>query len=161
MVIEACKNLKCKNKWIINCVGNFSDKVLLNSLKSLLKKYKLENNIFFLGSRLDVSKELKSSDIGILVSTEEGFSNSLLEYLSYSLPVIATDVGGNSEIVKNGVNGFLIKSNDSAHFSQVLTNLVDDNNLRFIFSKSGHKLASNNYSLDKCVTKYLEFYRSI
>lgn len=161
MVVEACKNMKCKNKWRINCVGNFSDEVLLNSLQNLIKKYKLHQNIFFLGSMLDVSDELESSDIGILVSTEEGLSNSLLEYLSYSLPVIATDVGGNSEIVQNEVNGFLVKSNDSVHFSKVLSNLIDDNNLRYVFSRNGHKLVSKKYNLDNCVKEYLKFYRSI
>lgn len=161
MVVEACKNMKCKNKWRINCVGNFSDEVLLNSLKNLIKKYKLHKNIFFLGSMLDVSDELESSDIGILVSTEEGLSNSLLEYLSYSLPVIATDVGGNSEIVQNEVNGFLVKSNDSVHFSKVLSNLIDDNNLRYVFSRNGHKLVSKKYNLDNCVKEYFKFYRSI
>ena len=153
--------MKCKNKWRINCVGNFSDEVLLNSLKNLIKKYKLHKNIFFLGSMLDVSDELESSDIGILVSTEEGLSNSLLEYLSYSLPVIATDVGGNSEIVQNEVNGFLVKSNDSVHFSKVLSNLIDDNNLRYVFSRNGHKLVSKKYNLDNCVKEYFKFYRSI
>ena len=55
---------------------------------------------------------MNNSDIGILPSNEEGFSNSILEYMAKKLPVIATDVGGNSEVIKHGYNGYIVKKGD-------------------------------------------------
>ena len=92
--------------------GAFSDKQLFLRLKNLVKTNKLEKKILFLGQVKNTTKILNNSDIGILTSNEEGFSNSLLEYYSHSLPVIATEVGGNSEIVRNSYNGFLIKMDE-------------------------------------------------
>ena len=84
----------------------------------------------FCGKVLDTNHYLKKSDIGILCSNEEGLSNALIEYISYKLPVLATDVGGNSEIVKNNFNGFLVEKNNPELFAKKLEELINNKKLR-------------------------------
>ncbi len=68
------------------------------------------NNVFFLGHRTDVSKLLKISNLLIATSIREGFGINLVESLASKIPVIAVDNRGHREIIKNGVNGFIIKN---------------------------------------------------
>ena len=145
MVINACKLVKSKKKWIIIFAGAFPDKHLFLRLKNLVKTHKLEKKILFLGQVKNTTKILNNSDIGILTSNEEGFSNSLLEYYSHSLPVIATEVGGNSEIVRNRYNGFLIKKMDENNFAKYLSILIENYKLRLDLAKNGHHLISKKF----------------
>ena len=62
---------------------------------------------------------MNESDIGILASDEEGFSNAILEYMSYKLPVIATDVGGNSEAINHGYTGYIVRKGDYKNFFKI------------------------------------------
>ena len=76
-----------------------------------IKRYKLEKKVRVYSIANNTNKFLQKADIGVLCSKEEGFSNSILEYMAPSLPVIATDVGGNTGAVKNNHNGFIIPLN--------------------------------------------------
>ena len=91
-MIEACKDLK-KLDFQINIVGD-GDKKYTKELQNLILKYNIEDKFNFYGKCKDLNELLNESDIGILSSNEEGFSNSILEYMAKKLPVIATDVGG-------------------------------------------------------------------
>ena len=82
----------------------------------------MKDKFKFYGKCKDLKKILNESDIGILSSSEEGFSNSILEYMAKKLPVIATDVGGNSEVVKHGYNGYIVKKGDYKNFAKFLKN---------------------------------------
>ena len=97
--------------WRLSLIGNHTDKQLVHSLINLTIKFKLKKQ-FFLLNKKNINSYLKNADIGILSSNEEGFSNSLLEYMSFSLPVVATDVGGNSDVVNDNSDGFFVKKND-------------------------------------------------
>ena len=96
-------------------VGNDTDKII----GQLKNKIKPENRkkIDFIKKTIKISKFLENSDIGILTSNEEGLSNSILEYMSYGLPVLATKVGGNVEQVFNNKNGFLVGKDDDLKLS--------------------------------------------
>ena len=99
-------------------------------LKNISNKLKLKNKIYFHDSTPNVKKFLKNSDIGILVSDEEGFSNTILEYMSFGLPVLATNVCGIPEAIKNGVNGFLIQKNNPKQLTENIIKLSTNVNLR-------------------------------
>jgi len=79
-----------------------------DTLVEFTKELKLEESVFFLGYVENPYPYIKDSDILLLTSLYEGFSNVILESLSLSIPVVATNSpGGNSEIIINGINGFL------------------------------------------------------
>ena len=86
----------------------------------------LQPNFLFLGSRQNVSEILACCDMAVLPSQAEGFSNALLEYMAMGLPTVATDVGGNSEVIENGLNGLLVKPNDPATLADAISSLLAD-----------------------------------
>ena len=112
-------------KWKLLCVGN--DTGIKDSLKKLAYELKIEKNILFFGS-LDNPFELMSvSDIGVLASHEEGFSNSIIEYMSSSLAVIATNVGGNKYALNFDECGKIIDVKDIKKLSEEIKLFLDKN----------------------------------
>lgn len=82
-------------------------------LEELRGSLQLTDKVLFVGQRLDVYPILKRSDIFCLLSRSEGMSNAILEAMAARLPVIATNVGGNAELVEDGQTGFLVPSENS------------------------------------------------
>ena len=102
-----------------------------------------------------------NADIGILTSNEEGLSNSILEYMSYSLPVIATRVGGNVEQILNNKNGFLVEKNDDIKLSQRLEELIKNKLMRKKFGRVSKKIVKEKFSLETSFKKYKKIYSEI
>ena len=122
LLINACSKIKSIENFRIDLVGD-GERSYKNELKKLIKKNDLTNKIIFHGKVRNYRDIVKYSDIGLLTSDEEGFSNAILEYMSFSLPVIATKVGGNTEIIDHNQNGFLVEKNDCndlAKYSKIL-----------------------------------------
>ncbi len=69
---------------------------------------------------------LSVSDIGVLTSKAEGFSNSILEYMAAALPVVATDVGGAAEAIVPGETGYLVASGDDEQMAERIISLLRD-----------------------------------
>ena len=102
---------------------------------------------------------LKKADVGVLTSDEEGFSNSVLEYMSFSLPVVATNVGGNSEVIDENFNGFLVKKNNFNELSIKLNLLLNNYNLRIKLGRNGNEKINKNFSIESSANKYKEIYK--
>lgn len=77
-----------------------------------------------------LEKSYQSADIFVLTSLSEGMPAVILEAMGCGLPVVASDVGGNNELVEEGVNGYLFKGDDVDALAQYLVRLIDDGNLR-------------------------------
>ena len=82
------------------------------SLESLSERLGIKENIIFTGNREDIKDMLYLSDISVISSIREGFSNVVLESMACGKPLVATDVGGNNEIIIDGENGFIVPSKD-------------------------------------------------
>ena len=97
--------------------------------------------------------------IGISSSDEEGFSNSILEFLSFGKPVIATRVGGNLDVINNK-NGFLIDKNDHYQLFNIMKYLISN---KKIIKKLGIQALkdSKKYDFNKMIQNYTELYESI
>jgi glycosyltransferase involved in cell wall biosynthesis len=87
-------------------------------LQSLAKQFGITENTRFLGPYNNVAEILPACDVGVLCSRWEGFPNSIMEYMACGLPVVATDVGGVSELVQSGVTGFLVQPDAVAQMAQ-------------------------------------------
>lgn len=103
-----------------------------DNLRSLSIKLELENRVKFLGSvsQSDVLRYLRAADIFVLNSTYEGLPHIVLEAMSVDTPVIATRVGGISEIIEDGVNGVLIELNNKAQLKEAIEQMLKDEGLR-------------------------------
>lgn len=94
-----------KDSYKLTFVG---DGETLQTNKELVSKYGLNHNIKFVGFKDDISDELINNDVYILSTHYEGLPISIIEAMSYGLPIIASDIGGNNELIKNKENGFLV-----------------------------------------------------
>ena len=91
----------------------------------------------------------------------EGISNSILEAMATGLPVVATRVGGNPELVMEGVNGFLVASGDADAMAQALHRYCTDGDLRRRHATASRQRALNEFSIDAMVDRYVALYDSL
>ena len=94
---------------------------------------------------------LRAADIGMLCSHEEGFSNALLECMAASLPVVATDVGGNAEAVVDRETGLLVPSQAPDQLAQAILELARSPDLRLRFGAAGRSRVETLFSLRSSV----------
>jgi len=118
------------------------------------------NNITFTGFVENVGDYLALFDIFILPSFREGIGSILIDAMQKKLPIIASDVGGVSEIVKDKINGYLIKHGDKDNLKEKILFLKDNPLIRDSMSKEGKKIASPLTSRNMCL-KYINIYRKM
>lgn len=110
------------------------------------------------GPRDDVATLMQSFDLFVLPSLAEGISNTLLEAMSCGLPVIATAVGGNPELVKDGKTGTLIPAGNSNALSKALERYVRDKSLRESQGHAARMRAEEHFSITAMVESYVAVY---
>ena len=103
----------------------------------------------------NVQERVRNSDIYISTSLFEGTSNSIMEALNWSLPVVTTDVGDNSYLVRDKENGFLHAIGDADGMAKSLSILLDSADLRNTYGAMSHKILKENYSLEAFEERYL------
>ena len=112
----------------------------------------------FLGDRADVPALLPGMDIFALSSRTEGYSIALLEACATGLAVVATDVGGNGEIIRDRVTGLLVDQGNLAAFSDALGRLAESESLRAQYGKDARDWATANASLETMAARYERMY---
>ena len=153
MILKALSLIPTKYEWNLNLIGK-TDRTVFENLNKIIKENNLINKVFFHGQQENPDTFLLSSDIALLTSDEEGFSNSILEYLNCSLPVIATNVGGNSESIRNNINGFLVSKGNYKELSEKIIYLFDNPNIRKRMGEEGYRIVSQYFTIDKCIKEY-------
>lgn len=153
-LIEGLSLIKDKlpDDWALLCVGR-NDGIQAD-LIAKAEKAGIAGHIQFLGSRDDIPALLHASDIGLLNSHEEGFSNAILEAMSAGLPMIVTDVGGNAEAVIDGENGYVVPAKDPESWSQALLKLLDNPQV----GKNNRQRVCETFSMEKCLDGYEDLY---
>jgi glycosyltransferase involved in cell wall biosynthesis len=121
-------------------------------LESLIKKYGLEKNIILAGRVPDASRLLKAFDIYLCSSVKEGLSYTLIEAMQAGLPIVATRVGGNTELVEDSKSGLIAKPADPEDLADKISILIK--NLSFCEKLS--IAADRSASADFCVDRMLE-----
>ena len=111
------------------------DKVHTLELKELIKLNRLENNIVFLGHKEEPLDFLKDMDCFILPSLDEGVPKSVIESICMGVPVIATNVGGTSEIINNSITGLVVEPGSEAELYVAINEFLE-NKIKFIESAS-------------------------
>jgi sugar transferase (PEP-CTERM/EpsH1 system associated) len=110
------------------------------------------------GERRDVAGWMRGLDCFVLPSLAEGVSNTILEAMATGLPVIATDVGGNAELVEEGVTGLLVPARDTAAMAQRIIALADDAATCGRFGAAGRLAAEQRFALPVMVAGYQGLY---
>ncbi len=109
----------------------------------------LAEHVVFLGFRLDVPALLSEISVSVLPTLSEGLSNSLLEAMAAGVPVVATSVGGNPEIVDGGQTGLLVPPRDSEALALAIAQLLDQPQLGKRFGLAGKERVSKRFALDR------------
>ena len=150
------KIIKNRGDVYVYLVGE--DRGIRPRLERLLRQLDLSKKVWFLGYRDNVPEILMAMDIFVLASHEEGFSNALLEAMVAGLPVVATDVGGNREALKNGDVGILVPSHNPEALAAGLSELLDNSNRRRILAASAKTRVADHYSVTKMIEAHLHLY---
>lgn len=138
--------------WKLLCVGK--DAGMGNELKKLTQQLGLYECVEWLGERADIIALLSHADLGILCSHEEGFSNSILESMAMGLPLVVTDVGGNSEAVIDGSNGLVVPPKNPKQLSRAILTLANNPERRNQMGIAARARAKLHFSLENCVNDY-------
>lgn len=145
-----------KDSYELTFVGNGET---LQYNKKLVSQYGLTNNVKFVGFKDDISEYLINNDIYILSTHYEGLPISIIEAMSYGLPVLATNVGGNSELVENNINGFLFTS--KSELIDKLTFIINNPGIIKKMGKQSYRIFSDKYYLSSCLNKVNNAYAKL
>ena len=116
---------------------------------------KIRINFYGWKKREDLYRMYRDADLFVFPSRDEGMPNVILEAMASGLPVIATRIPGNEELVADGVNGFLVHKDDPDELRRALEKLINDQELRRKMALKGKEKVMN-YSWDKIVSEYIK-----
>lgn len=135
---------------------------LKGSLETLARALGLQDRVRFLGLRTDIPALMQAADAFVLSSFYEGLPTVLLEAAASSLPVVATAVGGNSEVVIAGDTGYLVPPRNPAALADAMQRLMDLSPAdRSWMGEKGRKWVTQNFSLDRIVERWDGIYREL
>ncbi len=129
-----------------------------NMLKQLAKDLGLDGRVHFVGSVANVYAYLKHIDIGVLCSDREGLSNSIMEYMASSLPVVATSVGGNVELVCD-MNGIIVPPGDVISLGKALVQLAQNPERRSFMGQASRERILKNYTWGVIIEQLQKYYQ--
>ncbi|MEQ4679660.1 glycosyltransferase family 4 protein [Providencia rettgeri] len=155
-LLKSLKKIASLN-WTLTLVGKGP---LETKVKKLAEQLNINHKINFLGERHDVSKLLSTSDLFILPSNWEGLPRSIIEAMSFSLPIIASDVGGVNEMVSSS-NGFLIPRGDIEKMSTALKILIENHDIRVQMGNSSREIYCNSFNFQQMLDKTYNLYHQI
>jgi glycosyltransferase involved in cell wall biosynthesis len=173
-VINARKNLLCLLKAILklkkkidglklDVIGGFKDESYKNLIFSFIKDNNLEDDVNFLGwkSQSELLELYKEVDLFVLPSLQESLPVSIAEAMAAGRPVIATDVGGISEMITCEKSGFIFKSNDTEELKNYLFKFCNDNGAYSYFAKFAREEAMRKFHPKNVAFQTIEFYKEI
>lgn len=131
------------------------------SLRSRARELGVENRVVFAGFRPDIERFYPVMDVSVLTSLSEGLSMTVLESMSFGLPVVATRVGGNPEIVRDGESGFLVPPRDPAAFARRVVELLSNPGLREGMGRAGRRVVEREFTLSATAARYEEVYEEV
>lgn len=134
---------------------------LVESMQTLAGELGVRERTFFVGRCEHINELLAVSDVCVLSSIAEGFSNAILEYMGAARPVVVTDVGGAREAVREGVSGFVVPPGDSKAMAQRIVQLLNDPEVAFSMGRAGQKIIETEFSLGAQLRQTEELYERL
>jgi len=134
-----------------------------SELEEQSKKLKVSSLVSISGvlSHKDLLSRLQNSDICLIPSLFEGFGIVALEAMVLGVPVIASDIGGLSEIISNEVTGLLVPPGDSCALASACRRLIENPDLKQFISNNAREMVLKKYSMDSIGPQWLDMYRML
>ncbi len=134
-----------------------------DELRRIIGGFKLPHKVFFEGNvpSSEAINYLPLFSMSVLCSVTEGLSQSLLEAMYMGVPVIGTRASGNTDVIKNGINGFLFENGDLIDLAGKITELDEDKLLWHRMSSEGRRTVKNSFTIEKTVSNYENFFTAL
>jgi len=145
-------------KWILVLLGEGE---LEEELKDQAKELSILDDVLFAGFQDNVQDWLGASDLMVSATLSEGLSNALIEATATGLPIIATNVGGNPEVVEHEFNGLLVESEDSSALCHAIEKIVSNEKKYAAMSKNSRIKAERDFSNDIMVNRLEMLYKKL
>ncbi len=150
-------------------VADFPDAVFLwagegeleGELRQLAIQWELAGNIRFLGYRLDVPSLLEALDMFVLPSVEEGMPNALLEAMAKKVPVVATDVGGNPEVVEHERSGILVPPQNASALAGGMMRILRQPSVAASMAEAGARRVRDRFRIEVMIQEIEQLYRDL
>jgi len=139
-------------------VGDGSDRA---NIERAISEFGIAGSVLLPGMQDDIVPWLTAMDVFCLASITEGTSISMLEACAVGLPAVATDVGGNGEVIGNGVTGLLVPRGDEVGFAEALRKLAGDDVLRRRMGEAAGARMREKYSRENMIEQYSQLYRDV
>jgi len=161
LLLEVARKVQISySEWTFHLVGKDFEDDYSKKINTLILDYNLENNVFIYGSKQDIKNILEQSTIGILTSQSEGLPVALLEYGLQEKAVVVTNVGEIPSLIQDGINGFIVDTDESQLFYDSLVKLMENDILRANFGKALQMTIINNYSEKTLMHQYLDWLKN-
>jgi len=141
--------------------GDVLEPDYFRELQTLVRDLDLVNHVRFDGGVTNQRQHLAEADIFVLPSRSEGFSNAIIEAMASSLPVVATDVGGNGEAVKDGVTGFLVPPEDPDALATTILRLLSDPIQAKAMGAAGRNVVAERFTTEAMMNQIAGAYRKL
>lgn len=148
---------KYTNAWLV-IVGAGEQRDMLHNLAVSLG---IIDRVIFTGQIANVVPIIQEFTVGVLCSESEGFSNSILEYMNLGKPTVCTDVGGNPEIVQDGINGFLVSIGDVNGLADRICRLLADPQLQKRQGNNALDLVRKKYDVGTMANAHMDLYEDL
>ncbi|HME99622.1 MAG TPA: glycosyltransferase, partial [Terriglobia bacterium] len=130
-----------------------SEKNYPSEVEMLAQRLRLDHQVIFTGERQDVPDILREVDIVVHPSLTEGLSNVILEAMAAGIPVVATRVGGNPELVEDGRTGFLVPAENSEEIADAICRLLDQPEMAHGFGERARRRVADEFAIDRMLSK--------
>lgn len=134
---------------------------LEDELKGIASGLGIAERVHFIGRCTNVPELLAASDVCVLTSIAEGFSNSILEYMAAGRPVVATKVGGANEAIAENDSGYMVASDDDAALADRLLQLISDHDKARSFGEKGRQIVAERFSAERQLRDTIGLYERL
>jgi glycosyltransferase involved in cell wall biosynthesis len=131
------------------------------ALERLTKQLGLQGRLLLPGTVGDVPAFLGTLDVAVLCSQSEGMSNALLEYMAAGRAIVATAVGGNVQLIEDGIHGLLIPPGDADQLATAIRRLLDDPSLAARLGTAARRRIEQHHSRAAMVQRFEKFYENL
>jgi glycosyltransferase involved in cell wall biosynthesis len=132
-----------------------------DQLAELAQSFDCRDRIIFLGHRADAMALTKQFDVFCLASSFEGMSNSLMEAMASGVPVVASDIPSNRELVQHEQTGLLFPHGDGAAMMKALKRVLEDAELAGRMGRAGLDLIAERHSVEQMVQQHIDLYQEL
>lgn len=134
---------------------------LTEKLKGMASELGIAEDVYFTGRCLRVADLLSVSDVCVLSSKAEGFSNSILEYMAAARPVVVTDVGGAREAVEDGASGYVVAPGDVEGMAARIAELLSDGKRAEKMGERGRRIVQEKFSCEAQLERTEKLYETL